>query len=252
MIFRSNLNDVATTGRLGNQMWAIASAIGIARANGVGYAFPYWTYQRFFQHPLPVMENFSIAPNIQVYKEPDPYYRKVTLHTGVDWDLRGYFQAWKYFEKEKNLLWYYFLDNVHFSAPDFPYQDKIAMHVRRGDYLNLQHIHPVLSIDYYIEAMEKMKHFYGNDVKFIVFSDDYEWVKNNLRGKNILYHEPTGIEIYDMFNMYVCQAFIIANSSFSWWPAYLNYTPTNLVIAPAQWVTTETKNDRLLPEWIAL
>jgi hypothetical protein len=102
-----------------------------------------------------------------------------------------------------------------------PYEpiDKVAIHVRRGDYLKPPHnsFHTDLtSTDYYEKAIEQFP-----DDKFLVFSDDIEWCKTRLNGSRFSYSEGHG-EIDDLNLMMQCKGHIVANSSYSWWGAYLS------------------------------
>ena len=103
----------------------------------------------------------------------------------------------------------------------------IAVHVRRGDYLHLPQVFHTLDVDYYEEAR---KHFPNCD--FVAFSDDPKWVKKNLPWVDVIEGNPP---IVDMALMASCEGVIMANSSFSWWGAYLNKR-SNLFIAPKYWL----------------
>lgn len=222
-------------GRLGNQMFQIASTIGIAKKNNTDYAFPEWSVSKHFDGEFPIMPTTSF----QTYKEPNPYYSDVILDSRYNWSLEGYFQSWKYFEHCKDLV----LSTFHFDREPV---DAIALHVRRGDYLNLQHVHPVLQMNYYKSAME---YFQGEN--FTVFSDDIEWCKDNLSQRNVTYSTTYNLSpIEDFKHMASHKGFITANSSFSWWAAYLSGSEE--VIAPKHYVIGETKDDRLLSDWIKI
>ena len=96
-----------------------------------------------------------------------------------------------------------------------------SLHVRRGDYLNLPDHHPTQSIEYYKKSVSLI----GNDKTYFIFSDDIEWCKENLSNIDnsfIVDHSYKG----DRFGEYLelmknCNHFIIPNSSFAWWSAYL-------------------------------
>lgn len=220
-------------GRFGNQLWQIASTIGIATKHGQDYCFPEWKYQGHFPNHLPV----GTVKDCKMLLEQTPYYVDYDLVPSNSWDLYGYFQSWIYFEHCKSMIRHYF-DFIKIP------HDGVAVHVRRGDYLNKQDVHPVLSLDYYLQGMD---YFLGEDL--VVFSDDIEWCKNNITGKgrDIAYYH-TGDDIRDFKAMCGFSKFIIANSSYSWWAAYLS--GSNQVIAPALWVYGEDKNHRVPPEWI--
>jgi hypothetical protein len=225
--------DLGHYGRFGNQLWQIASTIGLALSNGHDFCFPVWEHDRHFSHTLLT----DYLTSFRTYTEPEPYYHDVILSQQFDWNLKGYFQSYKYFDHCR--------PTIHYVL-DFPkkHRDGVAVHVRRGDYLSLAHIHPVLTTEYYISAMQ-----YFEGETFTIFSDDIEWCKNYLKGWNISYHSSEG-DIEDFKIMSGFENFIIANSSYSWWAAYLSRSTR--VVAPKQWVLTETRNDRLLPEWMQI
>lgn len=139
-------------------------------------------------------------------------------------------------------------------------QTPVSIHVRRGDYVN----HPEFSqtfgfvgIDYYTEALRRLSATLNEPVLY-VFSDDKEWVRQHLPlPETAVYVENTGpdSDVADLVLMSRCSHHIIANSSFSWWGAWLNPKPDKLVITPKQWYknqpTWNTKD--LLPEaWLAI
>jgi hypothetical protein len=220
-------------GRLGNQMFQIASTAGIAIKNKTDYAFPAWNYSQYFKGEFPILPDL----NFQTYTETSPYYEDIVLDNSINWNLEGYFQSWKYFDHCKELI----LDLFDFERKPV---DAVAIHVRRGDYLNLQHTHPILEMEYYRSAME---HFLGEH--FTVFSDDIQWCIDNLPKQNVEYSTNSTINpIEDFKHMSSHRGFIIANSSFSFWAAYLSQSKD--VIAPKKYVAGEDRDDRIPPEWI--
>jgi len=256
MITRTNLNNVQETGRLGNQMWAIASAIGIAKKNNTHIYFPYWEYQRWFSNKLPYDADvlyYAISRKLKIYQEDSPYYQDIKLDENYFWDLKGYFQSYKYFDDYKNVIRHYFTHN--FEMNDYS-KELVAVHVRRGDYINLQSVHPLLTEDYYRTAMEIFPRS-----NFLIFSDDIDWVSNCgwFDSLHCIYKvdespEMTNVphDLLHMMYMAQCKSFIIANSSFSWWAAYLSDSPDKVVVAPKTWVLNEDRDDRIPPEWIRL
>jgi hypothetical protein len=106
-----------------------------------------------------------------------------------------------------------------------------SLHFRRGDYVGLEDFHTNLGTDYYNPAISWMQSNIPNCL-FLAFSDDYEWCKKNLPN-NVTIFESKGAE-YDMCAMSLCDSHIIANSSFSWWGAWLS-SSSKQVIAPRNW-----------------
>lgn len=130
----------------------------------------------------------------------------------------------------------------------------VSLHIRRGDYLKHKNYRGLCGIDYYTAAVEYVKKKYGPDVKFAVFSNDMAWCEEHilplLDGRYIQVHWNTGMDSYkDLRLMSACRVNIIANSSFSWWAAYLNEHPDKEVIAPRIWTNIPVKFDRQMPSW---
>ena len=247
-------------GRLGNQMFQIASTIGIARKLGTGYCFPEWEYQDFFNKKL---QEMVIVPQI-TGDEGQSDYRDMSQIVGADMNinLHGYFQSHLYFDhcKEEILSLFdlksEYTDYIFKKYPEI--KNKNSIHVRRGDYMLLQEHHPVQTIDYYKEGIE----FIGNKEEYYIFSDDLEWCRENFKDYNCTFieerphnkdetvtlNEPTREansrkflkeDITELFMMSLCKNNIIANSSFSWWAAYLNKNQNKTVIAPSQWFSEQ-------------
>ena len=115
-----------------------------------------------------------------------------------------------------------------------------SIHIRRGDYVTSKasnKVHGVLNMNYYKNAIKLLEKNFSNDIHFFLFSDDIEWVVDNLKIKNSTFiinglksdpHE-------DIYLMSLCDHNIIANSSFSWWGAWLNTNPEKMVVCPQRW-----------------
>jgi len=238
MITYSNLGNY---GRFGNQLFQIASTIGIAIKNNQEFIFPKWEYSDYFLHKLP--EEAEPSKHYEKITEYNTGYSGYYLHNNKNYDLVGYFQSYKYFEHCKDKIKYYF----EFSnEPDL--DNSVSVHVRRTDYLNLSHIHPVLSLDYYKKTTDFFK---DENQIFKVFSDDIQWCKENFTWRYFEFIN-TGDLIEDFKIMKSCSSNIIANSSFSWWASYLNDSPNKLVISPKNYVLNESTDDRIPQEWIRL
>lgn len=194
-------------------------------------------------------KNFS---DFKVYNETTFHYAEIPqLDNNVL--LSGYFQSEKYFkdyEQEIRQLfsfpieWIQTMQNKHTSILQ---DEKIcSIHVRRGDYLTLPDHHPAVSLNYIMKAVRQ----FPEEYKFIVFSDDQEWCKKNLMGDKFIFTEPQ-TDVEDLWLMTQCKNNIIANSSFSWWGAWLNPNPDKKVIAPTKWFGKSYANNNtidLIPE----
>ena len=170
--------------------------------------------------------------------------------------LNGYWQNELYFSNIRELLLgelspinsmndlgYAYLESIEKS-------NSVSLHVRRGDYLNLKNI-GVLGVDYYTKAVDYIRQNVENPT-FYIFSDDLEWCKDSLGFlDNCIYVDRTQTEIEDLKLMSFCRHNIIANSSFSWWGAWLNQNPNKIVIAPKGWLLNDTGSSNvILSDWV--
>lgn len=129
--------------------------------------------------------------------------------------------------------------------------NSVSIHVRRGDYLNHKYL-PACSMSYYQQAMSVFTKAVSN-TKFFIFTDDIAWCRENFTGSQYVF--VTGNQHFeDMYLMSSCRHNIIANSTFSWWGAWLNSNPEKMVVAPGLWHTKQVhKSNDLLPEsWIKI
>jgi Glycosyl transferase family 11 len=160
--------------------------------------------------------------------------------------LNGYWQSEKYFKSAEDKLRN---ELCLVNKPDEANQKildeivqcpAVSLHIRRGDYVSdpsAALVHGLCSLDYYYSAIRYIAAHLDNP-HFFVFSDDPQWVKDNLNISHpvqfVVANGPDrGVE--DMWLMKSCRHHIIANSSFSWWAARLNVTPDKIVIAPRNW-----------------
>ena len=131
----------------------------------------------------------------------------------------------------------------------------ISIHVRRGDYVDHPLLGSLCNVTYYQDAISLMNSKISNP-SYFVFSNDIEWCKKNLPLNKATYIDwNTGRDSYiDMQLMSTCKHQIIANSSFSWWGAWLNNNPKKIVIAPKKWISTqESSISNILPDtWISI
>ncbi len=137
--------------------------------------------------------------------------------------------------------------------------NSVSLHVRRGDYItnpSSREFHGNLQLDYYHKAIDCLNNLY-RDLKIFIFSDDIAWVKLNLKPVNVCEYIDfnTGKDsAFDLELMGLCKHNIIANSSFSWWGAWLNQNSNKTVISPEHWFANENINTKdLIPnDWIKL
>lgn len=135
-------------------------------------------------------------------------------------------------------------------VPFLKSKNSVSVHVRRGDYLQHQDYYGQCTESYYKKAIESMQERVPNPF-FVFFSDDMEWVKQNIKCENAKYVTwNTGKDSWqDMYLMSCCKHNIVANSSFSWWGAWLNSNPNKQVIAPTPWFNYSRDFDIFPPGW---
>lgn len=255
-------------GRLGNNMFQIAAAIGYARKYGYewgvdpssGQGEPYSSIHKVFPN-LPKVD----PSGVRFHEHKNEFCDQHEMHKdlchfdyhdipdmGPNVVLTGFYQSWKYFEHCKEEV------KDVFKLPHVAgYEDHVSIHVRRGDYVQHAGSFPPLTIDYIDKAIVKTHGFNGNR-KFIFFSDDIEWCKQAYQGEHFFYSEGR-TELEDLSLMASCHDHIIANSSFSWWAGYLGQNRSRRVISPSTetWFgpTAGVKKpvtDLILPEWIQI
>lgn len=174
--------------------------------------------------------------------------------------LRGYWQSEKYFQAHAAAIRTDFSFKLPLAGDNSLLAKKIgqvnavSLHVRRGDYVKnpaTTAMHGVCSVDYYKAAVEYLVNRVDNPV-FFIFSDDMLWVKENLTVAATTHHVGHNEQAYDdMHLMSLCKHHVIANSSFSWWGAWLNASPDKIVVAPQQWFAHPHNTEHLLPQaWV--
>ena len=191
----------------------------------------------------------------------DPDIFKLTGNIYLD----GYWQTEKYFSDIKNILYNDFTIKI---SQDKKSQEtnkmikdtnSVSIHIRRGDYIeNKQNynFHGICDLDYYNNSINLLLKRIENP-HFFVFSDDHQWTQENLKlnyPMTFVDHNDDSKNYEDLRLMSQCKHNIIANSTFSWWGAWLNQNPDKIVIAPHKWFNNETRNTQdIIPEnWIKL
>jgi hypothetical protein len=196
-----------------------------------------------------------------VFREKSLYqYDSKILKTQPDVYLEGYFQAQQYFAAIEDVIRSEFTIEVAQDAQSRDLAEQIAatrsvsVHVRRGDYVSVPHIqriHNVCGLSYYRKCIGLMATQLA-DPHFFVFSDDPDWVRANLDAGHlrldfsatVVSHNGRKRAYEDLRLMSACKHNIIANSSFSWWGAWLNPDPNKIVMAPARWVKPSPDDSR--------
>lgn len=217
-------------------------------------------------HPLVrralAQKKFKIFRGSQYKVDSQTGYDPSLISLGSKYYLHGYWQSERYFLKHADQIRKDFFFSDALDQRNLQLLEKISrcnavsIHVRRGDYIsNTKALatHGLCGLDYYNLAIERMKS-QTKDPQFFVFTDDPGWVKAEFLtrhpGITVVDHN-IGVDSYkDMQLMATCSHHIIANSSFSWWGAWLNPSKEKLVIAPKKWFASgEVAPDLLPPSW---
>ena len=253
---------------LGNMMFIISASSALAWDNNDSAVYNFDDYTTIPHRPPQdyretIFRKLKLSDKTKKFPEylyHDAPYKQIPYSNPLR--IHGYFQSEKYFKNYSNRI-----KSMFESTSDIKntiankYQDilkgkTVSMQVRRGDYLALPDEHPVLKKEYYYRALELMPPI--NHI--LIFSDDVGWCKENLNFSI----NSTIIEEDDILSMYLmaeCDHNIIANSTFSWWGAWLNSNNEKTVVTPEEWygpaITNEggdkKKCDDLLPiSWIKL
>jgi hypothetical protein len=264
-------NHLGQLGRLGNQMFQYASLRGIARNRGYDFCIP--RHDHIIKDPYGFdmkIELFDAFNMINVLprntKLLDRGYAPIAEERHFHFDeilfnmcpdeisLAGFFQSEKYFKHIESEIRedFSFRDHILQPCKDMMESvgDAISLHVRRTDYLKNPN-HTTLDLDYYEEALKS----FDSEIPVIVFSDDVEWCKEqSLFDSDRFMISESQDHYVDLCLMTLCTYHIIANSSFSWWGAWL--ANSDKVIAPIKWFGEGNSNKNtkdLIPErWMTI
>jgi hypothetical protein len=172
--------------------------------------------------------------------------------------ITGFFQSEKYFIHYKKIVLKLFSfpkikNKLHQKYLNLiKNKNSVAIHIRRGDYLNdrkVRYIHGILGEDYYKKSISYIKKKVKNPT-FFIFSDDIELVKKTFsffNNKKYIFTD-TKSSINDLYLMSNCKHFIIANSTFSWWGAWLSKNKYKIVCAPKRWLRARVSAPDIMPE----
>jgi hypothetical protein len=226
------------------------------------FRFTWFPFQR---HPFFFYTKIIRKFNKILYVEDGFPYNPDFWNFGPDRFLFGYFQSEKYFKEYDSLI----RKDFAYCLNDSLYNREIlkavntkgstALHIRRGDYVKNKATScsiGICTMDYYTRAVRFLKKNL-KEIRFIVFSDDIEWCKKNVKFDRVMFAEQQyESPIDDMFLATKCENVILSNSTFAWWCAWLNPNSNKIVIAPQEWFKNEELNRKsydLIPkEWIRL
>jgi len=215
-------------------------------------------FPALYRHPVSLLKGGN-----HIYREPHFHFDKNFFKINDPVFLDGFWQSPQYFESIENIIRQDFavkpgfIQNVIEKGKELESTNSLAVHIRRGDFLNpkIAAYHGVLSAFYFEKAIALVKEKEPSATVYF-FSDDIDWVKQNLaRYKNAEFVSSfTHSAIEDFYLMTKCRHNIIANSSFSWWPAWLNTNPGKIVVAPKKWFAVSSINtsDLIPANWIRI
>lgn len=220
-------------------------------------AYPYQNYRlwQIYKHVLPKRKTMCIE------QKKLSLDTSILLHKG-DCYYDGYWQHEEYFytikESIRNAFSFPEITNERNKETTIRIQmsNSVSLHVRRGDYINHKLYRGICDIEYYKRAIQYIEKHVQPQL-YCIFSNDTEWCKNSLHelfwGKEVIYVDwNRGADSFiDMQLMSLCSHNIIANSSFSWWGAWLNQHPDKIVISPTKWINAEVE-DPIPKRWIKL
>ena len=257
-------------GQLGNQMFQYASLKGIARNRGFDYMVAHNAdvvvdslgnklYTELF-NPFDIVVKQGVLNTQQYIQEPHFQFSEELFNNCPDnASLVGYYQTPKYFNHIKDEIRSDFTFRPEILEPCKEMMEEmvepVALHIRRGDFITNVENHYNQGLEYYEEALTKFE----KNRQVIIFSDDTEWCnKQKLFAPDRFLIAEGNSPYVDMCLMTMCSGFIIANSTFSWWPAWLSVAEDKKVVYPKQWfgVTGYTKDhdvtDLFPRRWIKL
>tara|TARA_S200002703_G_scaffold4184_1_gene5527 strand:+ start:2686 stop:3477 length:792 start_codon:yes stop_codon:yes gene_type:complete len=236
-------NHLGIVGRLGNQMFQYATLRAIADKHGYDFTIPKsnfqdeWNdHQLFEAFKLPNLKNRGMVSGKYLQERQFHFDQELVDQCSDNVSLYGYFQTEKYFSSIADSIKedFRFHDEIYNNCKEVMdgMDNPIALHVRRTDYVEKSQDHPPCSMNYYKQALKQ----FPEDQQVVIFSDDVRWCKEQelFKSDRFLVSE-TDDNLYDLCMMTMCKGYIIANSSFSWWGAWLSETENPKVIAPSRW-----------------
>lgn len=166
------------------------------------------------------------------------YRENICKDDNCNYFLDGYWQNPLFFIDYKSEISREFMPSFQLSSNSKKWAElisnceSVSIHIRRGDYLNSKNVDYLIKDEYYIKSIDFIKHIKPN-ARFFVFSDDKQWCKANFKNFEIVeLNDNNNSDIEEMYLMSLCKNNINANSSFSWWAAFLNENEGKIVINP--------------------
>jgi hypothetical protein len=266
------LVTVQLQGGLGNQMFQIATAYAYAQRHQKKFVmnttetllpavYPAPPRPTHYEFVFPFVDHMNNLERVSWHHLKERRF-EFDLLPKVKGNVRldGYFQSEMYFYEFRRDIRELFTPNSEkLASPSYIKPGCVSMHIRRGDYLQTS-LHNVQQLDYYRRAITEVKKLTGQtSLNFVVFSDDLDWCREELprlfsnSGHQVSYCD-VGRNFEQLYLMSRCTHHILANSSFSWWSAYLG-SQTGVTIAPQVWFSGDEIDDWstvYLDHWVVL
>jgi hypothetical protein len=264
-------DTIGLSGNLGSQIQQYSSLFAIAKETNKRIVFSKSSlnlgfglkFSKALNIDIELVHDSVIKNTISLHPEDVIFDQSVfNLDPNMNYNVTNLlhsYQYWypKYKDEIINLGWNNeLLEQANKIKQDLLPKDKelVSLHVRRGDYLFPEHHHFCqLDNSYYEEALND----YITEIEkyhFVIFSNDIAWCKNNLiEGDMVTFIDPNS-DYIDMILMSLCDHNIIANSSFSWWPAFMNKNPNKKITSPTNYIKNYSKfnflnNNYQIPGW---
>lgn len=217
----------------------------------------HYFFHRLYTHFCPVLKT-EIRE-----KEASPYFNEVFDNKG-DFYYNGYWADYRYFDFCRNDILKEFSLKLPLDEQNQNFINSIknkyvcSLHIRRGDYLKDPDFKGICDLDYYRMAIGIIYSKIKKPITFLIFSNDLTWCRDNLNASfcqnEVIYVDwNKGTSSYkDLYLMSQCNANIIANSSFSWWGAYLNENVDKIVVSPQKYKNKDMGFKMSLDSWICL
>lgn len=231
-------------GGIGNQLFQISHAMCQGWKNNVSSIFKPISYTPM-QGRQPDIYFDNIFRKIK-FRDTLPVTKRINgtfNYTDVkcDWNMSnefyGYYQSSKYFLGYDNTLidmfkpTETFINKIEGLYPGFMNSQSLSLHIRRGDYLSISNVLPVIDKTYIDESIRQN----GNYDRLYVFSEDKQWIKDNLNYDNMVIVDNLDFDYEDLWMISLCKNNIMSNSSFSWWASFLNQNKNKKIFVPDIW-----------------
>lgn len=259
-----NTISIDTSGGLGNVLFQIAAAYSVSKRDnmkllidptnhhGARYGIPKYTSN--------ILRNINFSTtrlNFTGYGEQGHHFTEIPKFN-YDTKLIGYFQTEKYFINYRTEILELFsptsdiIVKLNEKYSDILEKNTTSLHVRRGDFIGISNFHPLLPIEYYQECLKLV----DNNSTILIFSDDINWCKSNFDFIENKIFISNLEDFEELYLMSMCNNNVIANSTFSWWGAWLNKNLNKQVISPKVWFGPALQHlqtkDIYCKDWIKL